>query len=101
MALIDDDEIEEVRWVFAEIGRRLSVLRWTAHEGLEDSEKQTAVLRYPPLLADVLRLDPHHRILGKGGESIVGLVGENVAVSEEEDARPAGWFAAQVPAAAE
>ena len=32
MALVDDDEIEEVRRILAEIGRRLAVLRRTAHE---------------------------------------------------------------------
>ena len=89
MALVDDDEVEEVRRILAEIGRGLAVLRRPAHEGLEDGEEQAAVLGHLALLADVLRLDPHHRILGEGGEGVVGLVGEDVAVGEEQDARAA------------
>ena len=101
MALVDDDEIEEVRRIFAEIGRRLAVLRRPAHEGLEDGEEQAAVLRHLALLADVLRLDPHQRVFGKGGKGVVGLIGENVAVGEEQNARAARRLAAQVPAAVE
>ena len=82
-------------------GRGLAVLRRAAHEGLEDREEQAAVLGHPALLPDVLRRDPHHRILGEGGEGVVGLVGEDVAVGEEQDARAAVRFAAQVPAAVE
>ena len=101
MALVDDDEVEEVRRILAEVGRRLAVLRRTAHERLEDGEEQAAVLRHLALLADVLRLDPHQRVLGEGGEGVVGLVGEDVAVGEEQDARAARRLAAQVPAAVE
>ena len=54
-----------------------------------------------PFLRMSLRVDPHHRILGKGGEGVVCLVGEDVAVGEEQDARPARRLAAQVPAAME
>ena len=101
MALVDDDEVEEVRRILAEIGRGLAVLRRPAHEGLEDGEEQAAVLRHLALLADVLRRDPHQRILGEGGEGVVSLVGEDVAVGEEQDARAARRLAAQVPAAVE
>ena len=101
MALVDDDEVEEVRRILAEVGRGLAVLRRAAHEGLEDREEQAAVLRHLALLADVLRLDPHQRILGEGGEGVVGLIGEDVAVGEEQDARAARRLAAQVPAAVE
>ena len=38
---------------------------------------------------------------GNGGEGVVGLVGEDVAVGEEQDARAARRLAAQVPAAVE
>ena len=89
MALVNDDEIEEVRRILAEIRRRLAILRRAAHEGLEDREEQAAVLRHLALLADVLRRDPHHRIFGKGGEGVVSLIGQNVAVGQEQDARPA------------
>jgi hypothetical protein len=53
MALVDDDEVEEVRRILAEVGRRLAVLGRPAHEGLEDGEEQAAVLRHLALLADV------------------------------------------------
>ena len=89
MALVDDNEVEKVRRIFAEVGRRLAILRRSAHEGLKDREEQAAVLRHAALLADVLRRDAHQRVFGKGGESVIGLVGEDVAVGEEEDARAA------------
>ena len=101
MALVDDDEVEEVRRILAEVGAGLAVLRRAAHEGLEDREEQAAVLGHLALLPDVLRRDPHHGILGEGGEGVIRLVGEDVAVGEEEDARAAVRFAAQVPAAVE
>ena len=82
-------------------GRRLAVLRRAAHERLEDREEEAAVLRHLALLADVVRVDPHQRIFGEGGEGVVGLVGEDVAVGEEQDARAARRLAAQVPAAVE
>jgi len=36
-----------------------------------------------PFLRMSRRLDADERVLGERGESVVGLVGENVAVSEE------------------
>jgi hypothetical protein len=89
MAFVDDDEIEEVRRILAEIGRRLAVLRRAAHEGLEDGEEQAAVLRHLCPSCGCLRLDAHQRVFGKGGEGVVGLIGEDVAVGEEQDARAA------------
>ena len=38
---------------------------------------------------------------GKAREGVVGLIGQDVAVGEEQDARPARRLAAQVPAAVE
>ena len=101
MAFVDDDEVEEVRRILAEIGRGVPVLWGAAHEGLEDREEQAGVLGHLAFLADVGRLDAHHRILGKGGEGVVRLVGQDVAIGQEQDARPARWFAAQVPTAVE
>ena len=99
MALVNDDEVEEVRRILAEIGRRLAVLRRAAHEGLEDGEEQAAVLRHLAFLADVVRLDAHQRVLGEGGEGVVSLIRQDVPVGEEQDARAARRLAAQVPAA--
>jgi hypothetical protein len=99
MALVDHDEIEEVRWVLAEVGRGFAVPRRSAHESLEDGEEQAAVLRNSPFLANVARFDAHHRVFGKRGKSVVRLVGENVAVSEKQDARTPRRLAAQIPPA--
>jgi hypothetical protein len=77
-----------------------------AHEGLEDREEDAAVLRDLALSAHLVRGDPDQGIFREGGEGVVGLVGEDVAVGEEQDARPTGWLTvgfpvAQVPAALE
>ena len=45
--------------------------------------------------------DADHRVFGERGEGVVGLVGEDVAVGQKQDARAARRFAAQVPAAVE
>jgi hypothetical protein len=89
MALVDDDEIEEIGRILAKIGRGLAVLGRTAHEGLEDGKKQAGILRGPAFLADILRLYPHHGVLRERGEVVKGLVGEIIAVSQEEDTRAA------------
>ena len=94
MALVDDDEIEEIFGVFPKIG---SAVR-SRHERLEDGEEQAAVLGGLALLTDVCRFDAHQRVLGEGGERVVGLVRQNVPVGEKEDAWLARGFAAQVPA---
>jgi hypothetical protein len=101
MAFVDDDEVEEVLGIVAEVGRGVAVLGRPAHEGLEDGEEQATVLGHLALLADVFRFDADQRILGEGGEGVVRLIGEDVAVGEEQDARAARRFAAQVPPAVE
>ena len=58
-----------------------------AHERLEDREEDAAVLGHPPLGPDLGRVDPHERIFGERRERVVRLVGEDVAVREEQDAR--------------
>ena len=59
MALVNDDEIKKIRWIFPEVRRRMPFLGWAAHKCLEDGEENTAVLRHAPLLADVIRRDAH------------------------------------------
>ena len=66
----------------------VSALR-PAHEGLEDGEEDAAVLRHLALLADVCRVDAHQRLVVEGRKGVVGLVGQNVAVGQKEDARAA------------
>src|SRR6202030_3632225 len=103
VALVDDDEIEKVRRIFAEIGRGLGgrAIRLngilllanteigvpgTAHKGLEDGEKEAGVFGVFAFLADFVGFDARHSIFGKSGEGVVGLVGEDIAVREKEDA---------------
>src|SRR5258708_37089886 len=99
MALVDDDEIEEVRGIFAEIGGGVSIFGRAAHKGLEDGEEEARVLRHFAFLADFVGLDARHSVLGKSGEGVVSLVGEDIAVGEEENAGTSRRLAAQVPAA--
>jgi hypothetical protein len=70
VALVDDDEVEEVRRVLAKVGRWLTILRRAAHEGLEDGEEDAAVLRHLALLADVVGRDAHQRIVGKAEKAL-------------------------------
>ena len=51
----------------------------------EDGEEDAAVLRHSALLADVVGGDAHQGIVGEGREGVVGLVGQDVAVGEEQD----------------
>src|SRR5260370_27360760 len=85
MGLVDDDEIEEIRRILTEVRRRFAVLRWPAHERLEDGEEKAAILWDLALLANALRLDPDHCVFREGRECVVSLVGEDVAVGEEQD----------------
>ena len=101
MALVYHDEVKEVGWVVTEVRSWLAVHFWSAHEGLEDGEEDAGVLRHFPLLLDVTRCNSDQRIFVKAREAVVGLVGEDVSVRQEEDARQAVWLAAQVPAAME
>ena len=95
MALVDYDEVEEVRRVLAEVGRGFAILGRPAHEGLENGEEDAAVFRDLALLADVVRLDADQSVIGErreGSEVVEGLVGKGVAVGKEEDARTSrGW----------
>ena len=100
VTFVNCNEIEEVRWILAEIRRRLAVFRRAAHERLEDREEDTAVHRHFALLADVLRFNPHHRIVGERGkrrEIIERLVRQIVPVCEKQDARTARRLVAQIP----
>ena len=98
MAFIHDDEVEKVRRILAEVRRRLAILGWAAHEGLEDGEEQAAVLRHFAFLADVLGRNAHKRIFGECGEGVEGLIRQYVPVRKEQNARAARRFTAQVPA---
>ena len=101
VALVDDDEVEEVGRVFAEVGRGLAVFGRTAQEGLEDGEEEAAVLGDLAFAPDVVGFDADQRVFGEGGEGVVGLIGKDVAVGEKEDARAAQGFTAEAPAAVE
>lgn len=102
VALVDHDEIEEVRRILAEIGRGLPVLRRPAHEGLEDGEEYAGVGRHLALLGDLAGRDARQGRILEGrerGEVVVGLIGQRVAVGQEQDARPAQRLALLLPVA--
>ena len=81
MAVVDNDEVEEVGRVVAEIRRWLAVLRDRA------------------LLAYVFRRDADERVFGKCGKRVVCLIGQDVAIREEQNARTARRLAREIPSA--
>jgi hypothetical protein len=87
MALVNHDEIEEVRRIFAEIRRRLAVFGRPAHKRLKDREKDAGVFGYAALLANCLGLNAGEGIFWKRRKRVVSLIGKDVAVGEEENAR--------------
>ena len=106
MALINHNEIEEVGRVFAKTGQGLALLIPAAHKGLEDSEKDAAVSGNAAFFADAGRVDADQSVLGKGGKGVEGLIGQDIAISEKEDAGAASGLVGclsipEVPAAVE
>ena len=97
MAFVDDDEVEEVARVLTEV--RLATA--LAHEGLENREEDAAVHRDGLLLRDRRRIDPHERVLREGRERIECLIGEHVAVCQEQDPRAAASVTVEVPTGVE
>jgi hypothetical protein len=97
VALIDDDAVEEVRRIIAEVGGRLAFLIHAGHEGLKDGEENAAVLRYAASSANLIGADAHQGIVGEGGkrgELTEDLPREDIAVGQKQDSRPAGRFTA-------
>src|SRR5260221_6903033 len=101
MALVDDDKIKEVRGILTEIRRWLAVFRRAAHERLKNREEDASIGWHSVPSPNLIWRNPHQGILGESRKGVVCLVGENVPVREEEDARATRRFAAQVPAAVE
>ena len=93
MAFIDHDEVEKIRRVVTKVRR---VAR-PAHKGLKDGEEDAAVLGHAPLLLDLIGCNPHQRIVRERRERVVGLVGQDVAVCQEQDARPARGLRVRFP----
>ena len=81
VALVDDDEVEEILGVLPEV--RLV----TCHECLEDGEEDRTVGRHLTLLAYGSRLDSQACVFRESVETSIGLVGQYVAVGEEEHFR--------------
>ena len=104
VALVHDDEVEEVWRVLAKIRRRFAVLTLPAHKGLEDGEEHAAVLGHLALFANVFWRNTHQRIFCKGRERVERLVRQVVAVCQKQDAWAAcglgiGFPILQIPAA--
>lgn len=76
---------------------RFAIHCWAKHEGLKDREEQAAVLRHLALLFDLIRLDPDQSIFRKCRERMERLIGQNVTIGQEQDARSASRFAARFP----
>ena len=84
VAFVDHDEVEEVRRIVAELGRRVAVLWRATHERPKDCEEQASVFRHLAFLADLIRLDAHHCIFRECREGVERLIGQNVAIGEEQ-----------------
>jgi hypothetical protein len=101
MTLIDDNDIEKVLRILAEVRRRLAIITGTAHECLENREEDAGVLRNVAPPRNFVRPNSDHRLFLKGrerGEIVIGLIGQVVAVGQKQYARPPSWFATEVPA---
>src|SRR5437773_3359542 len=98
MTLVDDDEVEEVRRVLAEIRRPRAIFsRRPAHECLENGKEHAAILRHFSFLLYVFRPDSNQRIFRKRGERVVSLIRKDVSIREKQNSRTARWLACQVP----
>jgi len=64
-----------------------------SHERLKDREKMLPFVG-TALLANLVRRNAHERILVERGERVVCLIGQRVAVGEEQDARMSRRLAA-------
>ena len=84
VALVDHDEVKEVGRITCEDGLALS-----RHESLEDREKDAGIRRDPTSLPQAVRIDPGDGIGGECGKRVIGLIGKDVAVGKEQDARAA------------
>lgn len=82
VTLVDDDEVEE-------IGGILFIERiFPAHESLKNRKIETVAFRNDPaVFSDFLRRQSSHCALVECSEVDQCLIGENVPVGEEEDAR--------------
>ncbi len=93
VTFINHDEVEEVGRVL-----RVNGLAFASHEGLEDREEEACILwRLATVLADRVGIDPRDRVIREGRKGVVSLIGEDVAVGEEQDARAAHRLAREVP----
>ena len=101
VAFVDDDEVEEVGGIFAKVWSGGARLGFAGHEGLKDGEEDAAVFGYAAPLVDGVGVDAHQSIVGEGGEGVVGLVGKDVAIGQEQDTGATGRFVSEVPAALE
>jgi len=82
-AYADDDEIEEIGRVVAEIRRCFAIFGRAAGEDLKNSQEEAAVSRDAALFADAVRVDASAGHLPKATEFFVGLIRQNVAISEK------------------
>ena len=96
VALVYDDKVEEVFGVLSEVWR---IVR-AAHKGLEDGEEDAAVSGHTAVLGDTAWLDALHGIFLESAEVVLCLVGKDISVCQEEDARSSACLL-QVPSCLE
>jgi len=80
VALINDDEVKKIRWILAKAWRWVAFAVCAGHKGLKDGKEDTPVFGHTSFLADLIRRDTHKGVFGKGGKSVVGLVGKDITV---------------------
>ena len=86
VTLVNDDKIEKIRRILLVIGLTGGVVR---HERLEDGEIQVAGFRHAVLMFLVVQQiggDALHGILGELLKVVLRLIGQDVAVADEENA---------------
>ena len=62
MTFIDNDEVEKIGRILAEVRRRFAVLWRAAHEGLKYRKEDAAVLWHLALLSNVIGRDAQQRV---------------------------------------
>lgn len=100
MAFIHHHKINEVGRILAEPGGGFAVHNRTGHQGLEDGEEHAGVGGHAALFTQGFWIDSSQGGFFKGGkaaEVVEGLIGEGVAIGQEEDAGPAGGLAGDIP----
>ena len=97
VALINDDEVEEIGGVVTKYRGWFALGIGASHKGLEDGEEDIAILGGTAFLSDLIGGDPHQSIFREGRETVERLIGQDIAVGQKQDAGTAGRFTFALP----